>query len=225
MTISLILPVYNGGRLLADAVASALSQVRPPDEFLLVDDGSTDGAAESVARDNPGVRYLRQANGGAASARNLGLSQVTGDLLAFLDSDDLWPADSLERNLECLERNPLAAIVMGKLQILKPRPDGGFEPTDFLRHCLSLGASLFRRQAFERVGPFETSLKRASDLDWFLRSKQAGVPIVFHDAATYLYRHHPDSLTGSQNLQRSSHVEAVRRALHRQRGASSSPRP
>jgi glycosyltransferase involved in cell wall biosynthesis len=225
MTISLILPVFNGGRLLEEAVASVLAQDRAPDEFLLVDDGSTDGAAEAVARAHPGIRYLRQPNGGVASARNLGLVQATGDLVSFLDSDDLWPSDSLGKNLDCLKGDPSISIAMGKLQILKPGPSGTFEPTDYLRSTLHLGASLFRRQAFDRVGPFETALKRASDLDWFLRARHAGITTRFHDSITYLYRHHPNGLTGDSDAQRSSHVEAVRRALHRQRASSSPSQP
>jgi GT2 family glycosyltransferase len=225
MTISLILPVYNGGQLLAEAAASVLGQTRPPDEFLLVDDGSTDGVAEALARSNPGILYLRQPNGGAASARNLGLARAKGELRAFLDSDDLWPPDSLAANLQCLEENPAAQAVMGRMRVFRPRPDGGFEPTDFVRHTLHLGASLFRRQAFERVGNLDTTLRHTDDLDWFLRARHLGVSVQLHDAITYHYRHHQNGLTGNADARRAGHVEAVRGALLRQRAAASSPRP
>jgi glycosyltransferase involved in cell wall biosynthesis len=103
-TVSVIIPTYNRGALLVEAVESALAQRRPPDEILVVDDGSRDDTAARMAAYGERVRYVRQANAGPSAARNHGFRLARGEYLALLDSDDLWTPDRLERQLEVLQR-------------------------------------------------------------------------------------------------------------------------
>src|SRR5688572_3090637 len=105
--VSVIMPAYNSGRFLAESVRSVQAQTFGGWELIIVDDGSTDdtaavarGFAESDAR----VRYVARANGGQAAARNTGLGEARGPLVAFLDSDDLWLPGKLEAQLGVLER-------------------------------------------------------------------------------------------------------------------------
>ena len=91
--LSVIVPVYNGERFLGEALSSVCSQCVIPMEIVVVDDGSTDGTAK-IARDFDLVRYVPQENGGPAAARNRGVENARGDLLAFLDHDDLWTRSS-----------------------------------------------------------------------------------------------------------------------------------
>jgi glycosyltransferase involved in cell wall biosynthesis len=95
MTISCLIPAYNAAPFLAEALESALGQTRPPDEIVVVDDGSTDDTAEIAAR-YP-VRLIRQANRGISGARNACVAAATGERIAWLDADDLWMPDHLER--------------------------------------------------------------------------------------------------------------------------------
>ena len=109
--ISVVIPCYNRAGLIARAVASAVAQSHLPHEVIVVDDGSTDGSA-GVAAGLPGpVRVLRQANAGAAAARNAGIATATGDWVAFLDSDDEWHSDKLRLQLDAAARFPDAQLV------------------------------------------------------------------------------------------------------------------
>src|SRR4051794_16299795 len=94
--ISAVIPTYNYGRFVAGAIDGALAQTYPHVEVIVVDDGSTDDTASIVARyADRGVRYVRQPNAGAAAARNRGLVEACGELIAFCDADDVWTPDKL----------------------------------------------------------------------------------------------------------------------------------
>jgi len=108
--ISVVIPTYNRARLLERALGSVLSQSRLPDEILVVDDGSTDDTREVVGRFAP-VTYLRQENAGASAARNYGASVARGDFIAFLDSDDVWFPDFLERMENAIQATAGQAVI------------------------------------------------------------------------------------------------------------------
>src|SRR5262249_9552990 len=112
-TVSVIIPAYRAARTIGRAIDNVLSQTRPPDEVLVIDDGSPhDLAAALKAYGGRGV-LVRKPNGGAASARNLGIEASWGDLIAFLDADDYWAADKLEWQLAALARHPEAHLLAG----------------------------------------------------------------------------------------------------------------
>src|SRR5947209_1330223 len=113
--ISVIIPVYNGERHLAEALDSVLSQAHHPLEVIVVDDGSTDNTA-AVARKYSAVRYYHQANGGSAAARNRAIELAHGDLFAFLDADDVWAPEKLKRQMAVLEAEPELEAVLGFAQ-------------------------------------------------------------------------------------------------------------
>jgi hypothetical protein len=114
MKVSVCIPTYNGGELLRESIQSALGQTRPPDEIIVVDDGSTDRtAADICASFGAVVRYIRQENDGTfgAGARAHAIRESRGDWLALLDHDDLWLPDKLEKQLRAAESAPEAGII------------------------------------------------------------------------------------------------------------------
>jgi len=136
LTVSAIIPVCDGRAFIGDALDAVLGQTRPPEEIIVVDDGSTDGTAAWVeeryrgAGDHPRVRVVRQANQGVAAARNLGAAEARGDYLALCDADDVWLPRKLETQLSVIERlvreggDPPPALGSSRLPLV---PDGRME--------------------------------------------------------------------------------------------------
>ncbi len=180
-TISCIVPVYNGARFLAEALESILAQTLRPTEIIVVDDGSTDETPQVAAAYASHVTYRRQTNAGPASARNHGIGLATGDFLSFLDADDLWRADKLERQMRVLEENPEVGFCITYLQNFwtaelaherdRMRDHGFARPMPgYVCQCL-----LARRAVFDAVGKFDETKRLGEDQDWFLRAERAGV--------------------------------------------------
>jgi glycosyltransferase involved in cell wall biosynthesis len=215
--VSVIVPVFNGARFLADALASILEQRVEDLEIVVVDDGSTDGSRE-LAEGTAGVRVLSQKNRGPAGARNAGIAAARGDVLAFLDSDDLWPPGRLERDLAALAASPTAAGVIGRFRFLLPGPDGSFVACEESLFGHQLGGALLRHATFEDVGPFDEGLRFAEDLDWFLRARERNVPIRPLPEVSLLYRRHGGSLTSGRTLVEQNVIGVLKRSLDRRRG-------
>ncbi len=116
-TISVVIPTYNRARFLPVAVASVRAQSYQCDEILIVDDGSNDNTTEVVAALGDGVRLIRQANAGPAAARNRGIHEARGDLVAFLDTDDRWLPGKLAAQVELFRREPALGLVCADMAI------------------------------------------------------------------------------------------------------------
>jgi len=136
-TVSVLIPAYKAAHTIGRAVGSVLTQTIPPDEILIIDDGSPDDVMPALAPYGDRVRVLRKANGGASSARNFGLDHCRGDLIAFLDADDYWEPQKLERQRAILKRHPQVGLVAGRFYAQSP---GGSRALD-----LTAQRSLFDR--------------------------------------------------------------------------------
>jgi glycosyltransferase involved in cell wall biosynthesis len=112
--ISVVIPAYRAARTIARALDSLLAQTRPADEILVIDDGSPDDLATAVRPYGDCVTLLRKPNGGAASARNLGIDNARGNFIAFLDADDYWAPNKLARQLEVFHRHPQVGLVSSR---------------------------------------------------------------------------------------------------------------
>src|SRR5712692_8045370 len=117
--VSVIVPVYNGEAFLAEAVDSIQRQAYQPLETIIVDDGSTDGTAGIAARFKDNVRYVYQSNNGPPAARNKGLKMARGNVIGFLDADDLWSENKLELQLAYLAEDSSVEIVLGHTQYIR----------------------------------------------------------------------------------------------------------
>jgi glycosyltransferase involved in cell wall biosynthesis len=218
--VSVVVPVYNGLQFLPAAIESVLAQRYPALEIIVVDDGVGPAIQPVVAALPVEVRLLPKRNGGAADARNTGLRAASGELIAFLDVDDLWAPGKLTAAVEWLAAHPDCDVVTGGAQLFRqPTPDApiGFvgSPADTYRYYI--GAALFRRRAFERVGPFDTGLRQGEDTDWFARAAEAGL-LVEHLAATVLLvRRHAENTTAAQTVPQRIPLQLARNALIRKR--------
>lgn len=178
--VSVILPVHNGARYLAEALQSVVEQDYQPLECIVVDDGSTDASAEVIARFP--VKYVRQSQQGPGAARNAGVRASRGELLAFLDQDDQWAPGKLTAQADALRSNPGAGYATtlqeSRLNEGVDRPSWITEEQLQSDSGLFPGMLLVTREAFGKVGPFREDLRAASDADWFFRAKDLGIPHV-----------------------------------------------
>lgn len=174
VTISVVIPAYNAASTVADAIGSVLAQTRPPDEIVVVDDGSRDATIDVVARFGSAVRLVQQANAGCGSARNTGVRHTQGSWLAFLDADDLWHPTKLERQIpETI--NPRVAVIVCRARNGDGRLLGRrFTFNDlWQRNDAIVSSSLVRRSAFERAGGFWQE-RACEDYHLWLRLTAAG---------------------------------------------------
>lgn len=218
--VSVILPVYNGARFLPDAVFNLRAQGYPALEIIVVDDGSTDNVADVAAALPVDVRFFRQDNAGPAAARNRGIRDASGDVIAFLDADDLWPDGNLALMVRRLLDHPDAAAVHGRAQLFRDA-DGRRE---FLGNPAEsfpfyIGAGVYRRSAFETVGLFDADLRFGEDTDWFNRAAERKVTILKVDEVTLLVRRHEANMTRGKSLIELNTLRLFKKAIDRQRQA------
>jgi len=213
--ISVVIPTYNRSALVVEAVESALHQSIPPNEIIVVDDGSTDDTERVLARYDR-VRYVRQANAGQSSARNHGIRIARGEFVAFLDSDDLWPEDRLERQLAALSLHPELDLIFGleakftdqkqfdhceirdrevlaclrSADYLVPAPFDLLLLEDFV----PTSSVLFRRHCAAKAGPMDRTVEPAEDYDFWLRLALQGCRFGFVNAVLSRRRVHAGNL-------------------------------
>jgi glycosyltransferase involved in cell wall biosynthesis len=181
MRITAVLTTYNRRKLLLEALASVRAQTRPPDEILIIDDGSTDGTRELM--EGQELRYHWQPNAGTSAARNAGWRLATGGWIAYLDSDDLWEKEKLELQVQAAETSAGVGAIFGHAlnfadssrQVLF---NSASHRLDVPLPCWLPGAALIRRDLMEAMGGFDPSLKIAEVVDWIMRLRLRDTPTI-----------------------------------------------
>jgi glycosyltransferase involved in cell wall biosynthesis len=222
---SVIIPVCNGERFLAEAIRSVLDQTLPPDEMIVVDDGSTDRSAQIVAdlaaTAAVPIRYIYQANRGPAAARNAGIRLATGEFLAFLDADDLWTPEKQQRQMALMVAEAGADIVSGLTQqLLEPDDASSGDARLTIHQPYSdphFQSKFFRARLFARVAPLDESLRFGEDIDWLVRAVQGGARIHQHKDVVVYYRRHAHNLTNQLEAINPYWLMALRKAVRRHR--------
>jgi hypothetical protein len=204
--VSVIIPTCDRRELVKRAVASVLTQTMPSFEVIVVDDGSTDGTREALADLDERLRYRWQPNRGAPSARNTGVRLARGEIVAFLDSDDVWLPDHLETLVGALERHPAAilastcpgSLLAGRQKPMRARLVDPLAET-FMHHSLPGFTSCVaaRREALVTAGGFDERLKVGDDPDMWLRLGLRG-PFALVRRRTVVKHRTPGSLFESQ---------------------------
>ncbi|MEF2229668.1 MAG: glycosyltransferase family 2 protein [Pseudodesulfovibrio sp.] len=179
--ISIILPTYNRAQFIESALRSVFVQTHSRWELVIIDDGSTDGTSEVLARyDDPRIILVRQENQGVSAARNAGVARCSGGVIALLDSDDEWLPRKLEKQLAYMRRHGYEICQTDEIWIrggrrVNPKakyakPEGWFFK-DSLEMCLiSPSCSMFTRAAWEVMGPFDVHMPSCEDYDMWLRA-------------------------------------------------------
>ncbi len=219
--ISVVIPVWNGEAYVGAAIESVLAQTLAPGQIVVVDDGSTDATGAAVRRYEPRVELHLQPHQGPGAARNRGIAAASGDLLAFLDADDVWLPDKLALQTRALEEDPGLDLVfchMDQFRSPELAPEVAAtlacDPTPQASPLIS--CLLARRTDFERLGPLRTDTK-AEFVDWFLRAQEAGLRMRTLPDLLVRRRLHPGNLTRLHKEVRQQYLSVVKAALDRRR--------
>lgn len=210
--VTVIIPAYNAAGSIGTSIDSALAQTHPALDVLVIDDGSTDGTAESL-RERYGVsgrvEVISQTNGGPAKARNKGIREARGQYVLILDADDLLPEDSVERQLAAIEAQPGALwAVIDIIRRKAGEPDQyrkGWLPSDgtamqyAFAHRFPFRAVFYDKLAFEIAGMHSESIRSTVDWDMHCKMLTHGVPFAYVDAPCYIYCIQDESVTKTGN--------------------------
>jgi glycosyltransferase involved in cell wall biosynthesis len=219
--ISAVMRAYNAEQYIGESLAAILSQSRPAEEVIVVDDGSTDGTLEQLARFGSEIRVVRQPNRGYAEALNRCFREASGDYVANCDADDIWEPEKLARQVEAVTAHPKIDIAFGAIWVfgetgewplslhrtgertlLTAAGDSSvgimdqrrFATTMYRNDVICPSSTLVRRELYERLGPFAEHLA-AEDYDYWMRALRAGAVFYYDPARLVRYRTHSTQLT------------------------------
>ncbi len=230
MRVSVLIPTYNRAEYLGEAIESVLAQTYRDFEIVVVDDGSTDHTSELVKR-YPSARYVYQDHAGIPRARNRALAEAKGELIAWLDSDDLYAPKKLEKQVQYILDHPDCSIVF-----CFPESFSNIEYPEMTayqrrlvdaygkNYCTCLPSALMRRDLFQRNGQFNEAYACGEDTEWIARIAAGGVSVKHClRERLYLVRIHDRQITYAINDhdrkdRLSIYADAIRGAMRRKRG-------
>jgi glycosyltransferase involved in cell wall biosynthesis len=214
LRVSVIIPSFNCARYVGRAIESVLTQTYRDYEIIVVDDGSTDGTAETVSRYRDKVRYFYQANSGVSSARNLALKVSSGAFVAYLDADDLWNPEKLDRQMQFFDAHPECGLLHSDVSVIDEedrivharfnaetarRVPQGHCTHDLLQRChIQTLTVVERRECVEKIGGFDEQLPIAQDYMHWIRISLNGWAFGYIDEPLAKYRWRAGSLMGSR---------------------------
>ncbi|ART49639.1 glycosyltransferase family 2 protein [Acidovorax carolinensis] len=194
--VSVVIPVRNGKDYLQEALDSVLQQSFTDLELLLINDGSTDDDYDRYALQDQRIRVIHLTGTGVSRARNVGIAQSRGELIAFLDADDLWFPGKLQAQVRYFDDHPDVGVVFGKFIRWPALPGGGFAPASSLIQDASrfttaepersgwlyarllkgllvgMNTAVIRRGVYEAIGGFDESMRQGEDYDFWLKSSR-----------------------------------------------------
>lgn len=217
-SISAVVAAYNAEEWIGSAIESILGQTCPPDEVVVVDDGSTDRTPEILRTFGGAIRVIRRTNGGCPAAFNTAFRAARCDYVAMCAADDIWEPDKLAWQVETLAVHPQVDVLFGDAMIFgltegryAPPPEQGLLDSSKLRDALykenfiCAPTIMIRRALFERLGPFVEDFG-ADDYEYWMRCLRAGAKFFYDPRVLVRYRRHEGNLSSRLLwMQRCSH--------------------
>jgi glycosyltransferase involved in cell wall biosynthesis len=220
--ISVLTSVFNCEKFVGQAIESILGQTRKVDEIIVVNDGSTDSTRSVLERFAQDIRIIDLSHTGPARATNAGLAVATGNILCFLDADDLWTEDKTEKQLDLLSSEPSLDAVFGLVR--------QFQGNDLIpmrvilqrasapQPGISKNTMMIRRPAFDRVGRFASTLQAADFSEWYMRAAAAKIRSRMLDVVVaFRRRHNLNTGRTRRSEQTKENLQALREHLLRRR--------
>lgn len=219
--VSIIIPCYNQGQFLAEAIQSAIGQDYGQKEIIVVNDGSTDNTKEVAAKFLHTIKYIEQENRGLSSARNAAIRIAKGDYMAFLDSDDVLLPGSIARRVEYLENHPDTAMICsdsiffnesGPMGLRSELADKPKNPENFrwetVDYNATISSAMVRRSCFTKVGFFEESIRTSEDWLMFVKLSLY-FNVAYIEEPLIKYRRHGKNLSKVIGLNNVGHRRAI----------------
>jgi glycosyltransferase involved in cell wall biosynthesis len=207
--VSVIIPTYNRGQYITQALESVLNQTFRDYDIIVIDDGSTDNTGEILKKYEGKIRSIRQENQGISNTRNRGIRETNGEYLAFLDSDDYWTPEKLKEQVNILDAYSKVGIVYSRMPIInkmgekigmKPAGVSGKNFKELLEVWGDLPTStvMTRRECFEKAGLFDPSLDPMEDIDMWIRISRFYDLYEIENKILAYYRRHEEQVTTSK---------------------------
>jgi glycosyltransferase involved in cell wall biosynthesis len=221
--ISIIMPVFNTERYVAEAVESVLQQTYQPIELICINDGSKDKSLEILQSFGDKITLIdSQENVGIAEARNKGLRAMTGEYVAFMDADDLWKPEKLSLQIAEFEKNPLLDICFTYSQyFLSPELP---EEIKKIRHLpqdpvpgFLAATSLIKTFSFQKIGEFNKKWRVGEFIDWLARANEAKLVQQMIPTVLHLRRIHETNTGVTQRPSRTDYIRILKESLDRKR--------
>ena len=220
-SVSIIIPAFNAEEYLEEAAQSTLRQSEPPDEIIIVDDGSKDGTlsiAQDLADKHAKIQVLTRSNGGPSAARNAGLEKAKGEYLLFLDADDRLHENAIRNHLTAFKDHPEAAMVFraydgidknGAFRGSNQTPVEDVSLEDLALRVIAIPSiSMYKKSALIDIGGYNEYFRRSEDVDLNLRLVRIG-NIFSHGMKVSDYRRHPTQLTSHRAGTCQDHIDVL----------------
>jgi glycosyltransferase involved in cell wall biosynthesis len=225
LRVSVIIPAFNAANYLPEAIHSALNQTIEPFEVVVVDDGSDDETPAVAASFGQAIQYDRQPHKGLPATLNRGVQLARGELLAFLDHDDVWVPDKLQKQMAVLRTQPEIDMVFGYCRyFMSPDLDEAtarrLHVPDKPQPAYLKSAMLIRRSSFFRVGLFDTALRMGDFIDWYSKAEDAGLSAHVLQDVLFNRRVHGRNMSLLERSFQKDYVRIAKAALDRRRSAA-----
>ena len=208
--VSVIIPVYNGKKYISETIESVLGQTYAPIEIIIIDDGSKDSSHNVIKpylNDNK-IKYYFQQNQGVAAARNFGIQKSSGNLIAFIDQDDLWLPEKISRQVSLMSTNSQLALVHGRIEFINengtrikplwthPEVSGYCFKEMFSGNKIAMLTALVKKESIMAAGMFDETIAITDDYDLWLKISYTNM-VGYVDETIALYRYHGENTSGN----------------------------
>jgi glycosyltransferase involved in cell wall biosynthesis len=216
--LSIIIPVFNGEKYLADAIKSVIKQNYKHKEIIVIDDGSVDQTA-NIAQEFQDVKYFFQSNQTVAVARNTGIRESLGEWVTFLDHDDQMTSDSIQSRIEYIQQYPQTnCLISQHISFMTP----GIDRPDWIQQKrintpqYGFGYLMARKSHLEKIGGYDPEYNIVENMEMFFRMKDIGVQIDFFPRVVIHRRIHEKNVSQQTNIARLNLLKMASKSIQRQ---------
>lgn len=217
--VSVIIPYYEGEKFIAETLESIFRQDYENLEVIVVNDGSPEESLDVLRAFGDKIKIITQKNQGQAAARNAGIMQAKGSVIAFTDQDDLWATGSLANMLPYItgnnEEKKEYDVVRGMTEIFHTDEQGERIIEETLHSPILIGSALYKKEVFDVVGLFDSAMRVGEDFDWNIKLRASTCQEKRIPEITFLYRKHESNQSGTKDFIKNGQFASIRKKLER----------